>query len=120
MMTMETFQTWRHETAAELDEAKQALAAATEQLAATEGARDLAKAEQLRIRAMLGSLPQPVPALLTACLQPSEHALRKAEGALTMAKQNVVNSRHLVEDLQEALDRLASVLTSDEPQEVVE
>jgi chromosome segregation ATPase len=115
---METFETWRHETATELNQAKQELTAAGENLTAAEKARDLASAERLRIRAMLGALPQPIPGLLMTRVQPVERALHTAEGALTMAKQNVANARHRVEQLQDALDSLAAVLAPADTAEV--
>ncbi len=119
-MEMETFETWKNEIATELDEAKQALTAATERRGAAETARDLARADQLRMRAMLDTMPQPIPTSLMMRTQPGQRALHTAEGALTLAKENVANAKRRVDDLQDAFDRLTAALAPVEPHEVAQ
>jgi hypothetical protein len=115
---METFETWQTEIAAELEQAKLTMQASTEALAAAEVARDLARAEQLKIHAMLNMLQQPAPTSLMNRAHPIEAAYREAVGAVTLAKGKVVNVSRQVDDLQAALDGLTKLLTPVEGEEV--
>jgi peptidoglycan hydrolase CwlO-like protein len=131
-METEILQTWKAEIEAEVIEAAASLTSATEALAAAVTARDVARAEHLKVAAIMGDLVadhsaaaryfgQPhagFPAAIARRAHPTEQALHRAEGAVTHAKQEVENAQHAVDDLTEALTRIARAVARAAGEEV--
>jgi hypothetical protein len=125
MTAAEEFQTWHTEIEAELEAANHALVVTAEALSAAQLARNKAVAEQRRGALLLdglasdrddaarlfGQRPSGLPTALASRLDPLKRAAHLAEGALTMAKQNVANAQWRIDDTKDALERLERAMT---------
>jgi hypothetical protein len=133
-METEILQGWKAEIEAERADAAASLVDAAAVLAAAITARDVARVEHLRVANIIGGLvadnaaaaryfgqPQAgFPAALARRAQPTEQTLHRAEGAVTYAKQVVENARRTVEDLDEALTRIARAIARAAGEEVAQ
>jgi hypothetical protein len=131
-METEILQGWKAEIEAELVEANAALTAATEALSAAITARDLARAEHLRVSTVLNGLvadhdagaryfgqPQAAfPVALARRTGPTERAVHSAEGKVTYSKQVVESAQRAVDDREDALTRIARAVARAAGEEV--
>jgi hypothetical protein len=106
------FSAWAGEIAGELQEARQALAVATEELQAAEMARDVAVAQQRATQAaiMLADLRQPLAFALALRVQVSGEDAHAAAGVVGRCRSQVAAALARIADHEEGLDQLARIL----------
>lgn len=122
MTAVDTLQTWRSETAGELETARQVLADAIDAEAAAEESQRAAVAHRDAMRITLAPLRSPMSRALTLRLRDIDDAARAAENVLTRAKADVMIARTDASDLETALVEIASLINpkADDPDHLIE
>jgi hypothetical protein len=107
---MNTLNTWHTETVAELEAARQVLAAAIEAEAAAAESQRAAVAHREAMRATLAPLRAPMSRALTLRVRAEDDDLRAVENIVTRAKADLMIALHDVTDLEASLEEIASLI----------